>query len=98
MHVKTDEYYKIKIANIERAIAGTKHALRCASEQCDSRGVEAQASYLDSIEKDLAFTREEYAIWQNLPITCAVCDARRVICHSNTSRGSKTCLRNRRMI
>ena len=93
MHIKTDEYYKKTIANIERAISGTKHALRCVSEQCDSRGVEAQAAYLDSIEKALYSAKEEYSIWQNLP----ACDTRRGICHSNTVRGSKVCLKNRRV-
>ena len=97
MHIKSAEYYEQTISKIERAITATTRDLREATDRYDNRGVEAQASYLYSIERVLARTKEEYAIWKALPSCCDECDTRRGICHSNTVRGSKTCFKNRRM-
>ena len=98
MFTKNTEYYELKIKRIEQAIVRTLSDLREATDRFDNRGVEAQSAYLYSCEQVLARTKEECEVWKNLPPCCNECNTRRGICHANTVRGSKTCLKNRRSI
>ena len=62
---KTDSYFQNKIKNINVAIAGTREALKEATNKEDTRSVEANALQIDSHFKSLRKAIDEYENWSN---------------------------------
>ena len=60
--VRSEEYYARKLANIERAIAGTKMSMASLEHEFQ---IEAHKSYLLSLEKNLASAKSDYMNWRN---------------------------------
>jgi hypothetical protein len=59
--VKTESYWTNKIAQIEKAIIGTRKAIEAATED---RQLQAQQSYLESITVELNKERAAFAEWR----------------------------------
>jgi hypothetical protein len=65
--VKTREYFRHRIRNLDRAINGTHAKIRelCqAGADTDMHLVDVQAAYLCSIEKEKAYVIQEWWKWR----------------------------------
>lgn len=63
--IKTDSYYQYKIANIEKAISGTKLALRrYEQEGAGSKVIDAHEAQIATYKKNLVAAQEEYDLFK----------------------------------